>query len=226
MVSAQKAFSKDPPKQPLTNLAAITEDFQWRYVATKKTDQVVKYCMKAPKYSVAVRRAVEARDKHGKHHNHQSKVDITARRKLGAKMCAPKFSKWAKKLAKRVDEGPDWLYSRFDALHDAIDEVKPKGIGPVTVYDVAVRVGAYLGIEPRAVYLHAGVRQGVKSLGAALCATGKVREGEELKKMSSLKMIPMSYFPKPWNKMAADDVEDMLCTYREVFDSWSDAPDA
>lgn len=220
MVSAQKAFSKEPPKQPLTNLTAITEDFQWRYVDRKKTDQVVKYCRKAPTYAKAVRRAVEARDKNGKHHNHQSKVDIMARRKLGSRMCSKKFTRYVKALSAREDDGPDWLYSRFDGLHDAIDDIKPFGIGPVTVYDVAVRVGAYLGIEPRSVYLHAGVRQGVKALAAGLCAIGDVKRGEQLKKMTGMKAIPMSYFPKPWNEMKADDVEDMLCTYREVFESW------
>jgi hypothetical protein len=225
MVSAQKAFEKEPPREPLTNLRAIAEDFQWRYVERKKTDQVVKFCRKSKNYAQAVRRAVEARDKNGKHHNHQSKVDITARRKLGSKMCAKRFSKYAKALSKRKDEGPDWLYTRFDALYDAIDDIKPKGIGPVTVYDVAVRVGAYLDIEPQAVYMHAGVRQGVKALGAALCAVGEVKVGEDLKRMASLKMIPMSYFPSVWKDMSADDVEDMLCTYREVFETWGQDAD-
>lgn len=222
MVSAAKAFAAEPPREPLDNLRAIAEDFQWRYVDRKKTDQVIKYCKKSKNYAQAVRRAVEARDKNGKHHNHQSKVDITARRKLGSKMCSKKFVRFVKALLARQDTAPDWaLPSRFDAFHDAIDDIKPKGIGPVTVYDVAVRVGAYLGIEPRSVYLHAGVRQGVKALAEALLRLEpNAPDAIALSTRTLDKMIPVSFFPSTWREFKADDIEDMLCTYREVFEEW------
>ena len=150
MVSAAK-ITNPPPKEPLTSLDAICRDFKWRFKKTKKTDQVVKFCRKAPDFSTAVIRACEARDEYGKHHNHQSKVDIEARRKFARKII---------KLANRgaLDVG------NFDRMHDGMDDIKPYGIGPVTVYDVAVRVGAYLGIYPKSVYMHAGVREGLKAL--------------------------------------------------------------
>ena len=208
MVSAAKAFSKEPPRRPLTDLHAIVEDFQWRYVDRKKTDQVIEFCRQAPNFSRAVRRAVEARDENGKHHNHQSKVDITARRRLGSLIVKAA-------MAGRFD-----LYD-FDTLHEHIDKIKPYGIGPVTVYDVAVRIGAYLGIEPKSVYLHAGVRQGLKALQVALDAWehgghDKFTDPSWLRR----ERIPVRHFPPPLNTMRADDVEDILCTYREVFESW------
>jgi hypothetical protein len=208
MVSAAKAFDKEPPKRPLTDLHAIVEDFQWRYVDRKKTDQVIEYCREADTFTLAVQRAVESRDAMGKHHNHQSKVDITARRLFG------------KKIVTRTKLGMIPV-DDFDDFHDALDEIKPYGIGPVTVYDVAVRVGAYLGIEPQSVYMHAGVRQGMKSLLYAIYN----RDGHKALRLLVLSdyrepHVAVKNFPKPLNRMKADDVEDILCTYREVFESW------
>lgn len=206
MVSAAKAFSKEPPLRPLTDMEAIVEDFQWRYVDRHKTDQVIKYCAEAPSFRMAVARAVEARDALGKHHNHQSKVDIRARRTLGRSIVARKAE--VSRIVKGAKRG---AFDGFDALHDFIDEIKPYGIGPVTVYDVAVRIGAYLKIEPTSVYMHAGVRAGMKALEVAM---------PDLVGLNRVKHVPVSYLPHPLNKMRADDVEDILCTYREVFLTW------
>lgn len=206
MVSAAKAFSKEPPRRPLDNMDAIVEDFQWRYVDRHKTDQVIKYCAEAPSFRLAVARAVEARDALGKHHNHQSKVDIRARRTLGRSIVARKAE--VSRIVKGAKRG---RFDGFDALHDFIDEIKPYGIGPVTVYDVAVRIGAYLKIEPTSVYMHAGVRAGMKALEVAL---------PELRGLNRFKHVPVAMLPHPLNGMRADDVEDILCTYREVFLTW------
>src|SRR5690349_11857161 len=50
----------------------------------------------------------------------------------------------------------------FDALlkqvHSATSAIP--GIGPLMVYDTAVRIGARLGLSPQQVYLHAGTRHG------------------------------------------------------------------
>lgn len=209
MVSAAKAFSKEPPREPLDNLRAIVEDFQWRYVDRKLTDQVIVHCKRAPTLSVAIDRAVRARDAMGKHHNHQSKVDLGARLLLGARLRAHR----------RQVRGFTLLQgdNRFDRLHDLIDEIKPYGIGPVTVYDVAVRVGAFLNIEPISVYMHAGVRQGMLALEKALDRT---ECPDDLTGCHKRKRVPIDMFPRPLNQMRADDVEDILCTYREVFESW------
>lgn len=39
------------------------------------------------------------------------------------------------------------------------------GIGELTEYDIALRIGVCLGIYPEKVYLHAGTRKGAKKLG-------------------------------------------------------------
>jgi hypothetical protein len=222
MVSAARAFEKERPKQPLTSAKAIAADFKWRYKKRKKTDQVVAYCAEAKDFAQAVRRAVESRDAAGKHHNHQSKVDLTARRKFGAKII--KRKKEIKRLVKYLDHEPPknkedaaWMPDAFDMIHDLLDEIKPYGIGPVTVYDVATRIGAFLGVEPTKVYMHAGVRQGLKALESVLPLNAQLLGAHKLHR------VPMYLFPKPFNKMKADDVEDILCTYREVFLEWPSA---
>lgn len=210
MVSAAKAFAKEPPRRSLDNLTAIAEDFQWRYVDRKKTDQVIDYCKSAPTLRVAIDRAVRARDAQGKHHNHQSKVNLDARLDLGKEL------KRLRPNIRRIVASHE-RKRRFDELYDFIDEIKPYGIGPVTVYDVAVRIGAYLNIEPMSVYLHAGVRQGLRAFSAALDRTDAPFE---MAGWLQADKVPVSAFPPPFNRMRADDVEDMLCTYREVFDTW------
>ncbi len=207
MVSAAKAFDKEPPRRPLESLDAIAEDFQWRYVERKKTDQVIAFCADAPDFPTAVRRAVESRDANGKHHNHQSKVNIDARRLLGRRLI-------------RAGQAGRVPLDDFDDFHDWINEHKPAGIGPVTVYDVAVRVGAFLGIEPTSVYMHAGVRQGMKAMLNALHRRNHNLLGLLVLSDWRMERIGILHFPEPLDKMKADDVEDILCTYREVFDTW------
>ena len=211
MVDAAKAFSKEPPWRPLIDLPSICEDFQWRYVERKKTDQVIEYCRQAEHWDTAVQRAVEARDADGKHHNHQSKVDITARRLFG------------RRIVNRAKRG-HMPVDNFDEFHDYLHHIRPYGIGPVTVYDVAVRIGAYLGIEPQSVYMHAGVRQGFKAMAEAMDRA--TTEGDAVHYIQDPRWrradrIPIDAFQRPLNKMRADDVEDILCTYRQVFEGWA-----
>ena len=58
-----------------------------------------------------------------------------------------------------------------------------KGIGELTIYDTALRIGFYLDIYPDKVYLHAGTREGAKRL-----------IGED--KVKNKKYLEMSELPK------------------------------
>ena len=40
-----------------------------------------------------------------------------------------------------------------------------RGIGVLTVYDVATRIAAHLDLEPARVYVHAGTAEGARALG-------------------------------------------------------------
>lgn len=74
-----------------------------------------------------------------------------------------------------------------------------RGIGELTTYDIAHRVGAYLGIEPELVYLHRGTREGAKILGIS----------------SKLHAIEPSALPSAFRRLRPYEMEDALCIYKD-----------
>lgn len=89
--------------------------------------------------------------------------------------------------------------STFADLHSQVDKEigSIRGIGPLTVYDVAHRIGGFLGLSPEAVYLHAGTREGASSIGLR----GKV--------------VPKSTFPPAFQRLTPAEIEDCLCIYKD-----------
>jgi len=89
----------------------------------------------------------------------------------------------------------------FEELHDLVEaEIKPlKGIGDLTVYDVAHRIGAFLKLEPGIVYLHAGTLAGARALGMK-CRSRK---------------LDMKQLPREFHALRPYEVEDCLCTHEE-----------
>ena len=88
----------------------------------------------------------------------------------------------------------------FEELHDLVEaEIKPlKGIGDLTVYDVAHRIGAFLKLEPGIVYLHAGTLAGARALGMK-CRSRK---------------LDMKQLPREFHVLRPYEVEDCLCIYK------------
>jgi hypothetical protein len=159
-------------------------------------------------------------------HNHQSKVKEADRRKFGQRIMRAVY--WTNRgvpwecenrvVNPSAESGGGVTHNRchhrkltnFDALHDLMEAVRPHGIGPVTTYDVAVRIGAYAAIEPQSLYLHAGVRAGWRALMPT--APFGVR-----KNWAGVDRLPVDFWPAPLKRMKADDLEDFLCTYRTIF---------
>ena len=79
------------------------------------------------------------------------------------------------------------------------------GIGLLTIYDTAHRLGAYLKLSPDHVYLHAGVRIGAKALG--------LPDWKD--------KLPMSVFPEAFQKLRPEQVEDCLCIYKSELERWA-----
>jgi hypothetical protein len=183
-----RLFGNLPPKRPLISLDAIVEDWQMRFIngdAKKYRDTVVDYCMKASSFEEAVQRACSCRNELGKKHNHQSKVQDHV------------LNTWSSVIILKTY--PEHLQN-FDELFDHLEEVRIRGIGPVTHYDVATRIGAYLKLEPEQLYLHAGVLDGWKLL-QKYNIKWPIR-------------VPRSSWPAELRCLPADQVEDLLCAYR------------
>jgi hypothetical protein len=122
-------------------------------------------------------------------HNHQSKV---------SKALPALEEKLTKNMQRLI------AVSSFNQLYFMIEILATPGIGPMTIYDVAVRFGAWLGLKPEKVYIHAGTKAGLKALGI------DVRIGDW--------SIPMEWLPPILRRKDPDEVEDFLCTYRLAFE--------
>ena len=134
----------------------------------------------------AVSRAALALLPSGKRHPHQYRVTRAA---LDESRCRLLSNLPVLRQATNFDE----LFGMVEALIEPIS-----GIGELTVYDTALRIGARLGFEPERVYLHAGTRNGAQSLGFD----------------PRRQTIEMDELPEPMRRLSAREAEDMLCIYK------------
>jgi hypothetical protein len=66
----------------------------------------------------------------------------------------------------------------------------------VAIYDMTLRIGAFLGIKPNYVYLHAGAKRGAAQFG-----------------IKGRKMVKVEELPEGFRKLKPEIVEDILCIY-------------
>jgi len=90
--------------------------------------------------------------------------------------------------------------STFARLYDLIAAKAGElhGIGGLTVYDTARRLGAFLRLEPDRVYLHAGTREGARLFG-----------------LTDREWVLPSDLPRSFRRLTAGEIEDCLCIYRD-----------
>ena len=197
----QRDWANIPPVEDTSTLLGLWRDFEERRdnpdsLVHKYKDDIPRYCYEAPSFDQAIARAVLARRPNGKMHNHQSKQ-------------AKILPVWWHALKNNSERRRIMLdVETFDQLYEYLWSWRISGIGPMTVYDTAVRLGEYLGVEPKALYFHAGVEGGLIALVRRGYVNGKLIEHK--------RKIPMHYLPKPLSNKPADMVEDFLCTYREA----------
>ena len=90
--------------------------------------------------------------------------------------------------------------SSFDAIHQVVQRVAAsiRGIGELTVYDTALRIGAKRNLLPVRVYLHRGARDGAAALG--------------IDRQRS--PVSTSELPAAFAQLSAHEIEDCLCIYK------------
>lgn len=86
-------------------------------------------------------------------------------------------------------------------LTNALLRMEPnriRGIGELTVYDIAHRIGHFLGLKPKLVYLHAGARVGARRLGVKNWRAPSLRKSE----------LPSAFGP-----LSPGECENCLCVF-------------
>jgi hypothetical protein len=86
----------------------------------------------------------------------------------------------------------------FQIVEDAIGDIPQ--IGELTIYDTALRIAAWRHLEPEEVYLHAGTRCGAQALGLNVRRT----------------FAALTEFPPELLRLRAQEIEDVLCIYKDV----------
>ena len=118
---------------------------------------------------------------------------------LGASSCKSlelSTGEWKDALADRKQPED---FTDFQSLYDWVRSVAGpvKGLGEMTEYDVARRLGVWLGLEPVVVYLHRGTAKGAKKFGVK----GKT--------------APLYAFPQEIQALGAIHAENFLCIYED-----------
>lgn len=128
-------------------------------------------------------------EKAGKRHPHQRRLAGEA------------LNQWAKTLGRAQAQIQAFRGQAFEGLFDFIDERARtiSGIGPLMVYDTALRIGANIGCLPKDwIYLHAHARiPDVRS------DVHRIRKSE----------LPEAF--KALEKWEAYEIEDFLCVYHD-----------
>lgn len=95
---------------------------------------------------------------------------------------------------------------KFDQVIEVVNSARISGFGELAVYDTSLRIGSFLNIEPDAVYLHAGSRDGCRSLEVK----GYLPTGS-----SELSLIHTNFLPKILQNMKPASLEHFFCAAKD-----------
>jgi len=159
---------------------------QWK---NQNPDTWIEHCKNQSTLSEAIHIAGLSENYLGKRHPHQYRL-----KKFDLENFTAKLLDKENQLNKVLD---------FDTLLKGVSEAKSKGIGQLTIYDTAQRLGEYLNIFPNKIYLHAGTKTGVKKL------IGKTNKNS----------ITKDILPEPFKTadLTCSELEDILCIYKQFF---------
>ena len=185
-----------PDRENYASLEEIVLRYQNDYQETVESE-VGFYCGlgKREPFKTVVATAARCELANGKRHPHQHRIRRCALEKVEAVLCTDHA---LSKLAATKD---------FESLHKQLCDMifSIPGIGELTVYDIATRIGISLGHQPQWVYLHAGVRGGAKALG--LDVSGST--------------LSASVLPEAFHVLTPAQIEDCLCIFKEALRKFS-----
>lgn len=156
---------------------------------SKESESWILHCSKRSNLRDAIAFAALAENHVGKRHPHQYRRQKVA------------LEKFAGLLLDQIDR-----ISKAESFHELlsiVEDCKVADIGPLTFYDTATRIGAYLKIYPEKIYLHTGTR-----LGAERLLDRKIKS--DIIERSELPAV----FQDP--RITCADIEDILCHLNRV----------
>lgn len=177
-----KEVCPKPGRGKLDTYLAIVKD----YIESRGSspDEVLEFYREQKTLKDALKLAAYAKTRNGKLHPHQYKLDKTV------------YAKIHTRLKQRNLEQCETFHELFQLVEDAILSID--GVGALMVYDTAHRLGAYLGLRPEYVYIHAGAKIGAKALG--------VRRKPWISRFE---------LPQEFRRLKPEQVEDCLCIYKD-----------
>ena len=157
---------------------------------SENPDTWIEHCVNQTQFENVIIYAALAENHLGKRNNHQRRI-----KKVN-------LEKFAANLVDKIDQIEK--VKSFDELLKVIESQKVKGVGKLTCYDTAHRIGAKLGLEPDLIYLHAGTKSGAKKL-----------LDDQLPK-KHLRKVDL---PSPFQRadLTPAEIEDILCIYKKRF---------
>lgn len=119
---------------------------------------------------------------------------------------------------KQILGNQDWTHTSYRDFEDLYDQVRKavniKGIGDLTIYDIAVQIGKCCNpavLPKKYVYLAQGALEGAKMLlGAGYISAHKDHS------VSGFTRIDMSHFAPYFSSATALDIEEILCIYKSL----------
>jgi hypothetical protein len=167
------------------SLTAIVDDYIRSYRASVSSE--LRFFQSQPGLREAIRLAALARTQRDTRHDHQRRI---SQRDL---------ERWCQVLTARIRTIQSCKdFQELFQLTESVGRVT-KGIGELTIYDTAQRIGAYLGLSPKMVYLHAGTRKGARMM--------RLDGGRQFLRIQEL--------PSAFSGLKPHEVEDCLCIYAE-----------
>jgi hypothetical protein len=175
-------------------LQDIVEDYRARVQADAKAE--LDSFRNEETLEAAVRRACLTIDSKGRRESHHFRRQ-SAHLEAGAARLIEHLDEIAKVTS----------FAKLHALCERRLGLSLQGLGPLYVYDTALSIGAKLGHMPKAVYLHAGTREGAAALG-----------------LHGDKTLLMSELPPELQALEPYEVEDVLCIYTDQLRDRSKPP--
>ena len=167
------------------NLDRVVHDYRQNH--EQDANRLLEYYSSLPSYEKAAEVIGLAKLPSGKRHPHQRRLRSEVLQEVHSALLDAES---------RMDSS-----SSFEELFDAVRETIGGiwGVGELMVYDTANRLGAYYGLEPEAIYLHRGTREGAEAIGVE----------------TERKKVEVSELPEPLQNLQPHELEDCLCIYKD-----------